>query len=106
MLYAYKLDETYHKPAITIEKSIANKYEIGTTIKQLSADEFIVDYLYQASLYDRYDFDDNDLSIHKKVIIAGLCTNRIPKVLEKYNWLKKYHNSFCREQDYLEQIID
>lgn len=106
LLYAYKLDETYHKPAITIEKSIANKYEIGTTIKQLSADEFIVDYLYQASLYDRYDFDDNDLSIHKKVIIAGLCTNTIPKVLEKYNWLKKYHNSFCREQDYLEQIID
>lgn len=106
LLYAYKLDENYHKPAIRIEKSIADKYEIGTIVKQLSDEEFIVDYLYLASLYDSYDFTEYDLFIHKKIIVNGLNSNEKSKVLEKYVWLKKYHNSFCREQNFYEQIIN
>ncbi|MDR3596452.1 MULTISPECIES: hypothetical protein [Clostridium] len=106
LLYAYKLDEDYHNPAIRIEKSIAEKYDIGTTIKQLSYDEFIVDYLYHSLGYDRYDFEEYDLPSHKNIIVTGLSSNKNFKVLEKYNWLKEYHNLFCREQNLLGQIID
>lgn len=55
-----------------------------------------IDYLrvLYPTLRFQYDLIAADLELHKNLIIKGLCDNSDdPRVLEKYNWLAKYHNS-------------
>ena len=106
LLYAYELDKNYHRAANRFDKVIADRYELGTIIKKLDDEEFIIDYLYNDFCYDPIDAEENDLPIHKNIIIEGLKNSTREDVLEKYEWLKKYHNVFCMERGYIDLIIE
>lgn len=105
---AYDIDEKYPHPAIKIGSNISKKYFIDNkSIRKISDDEFIVDYLYHSSLYDIYDFY-TEMELHKEFLISNLndFKNGPDKIFSKYKWLQWYHNMICEEMECKKNIID
>jgi len=108
LVSAYDIDENYSHPAIKIGKNISKEYfRNNKSIRRISDDEYIVDYLYHSSQYDLYDFAI-EMMLHKKLIISNLndFKNGPDKILSKYKWLQRYHNMICKEMNLEEHFIN
>jgi hypothetical protein len=99
LLYAYKIDEEYHYPAIKVSEEIISDGEYN--VKNVLNDEYIIDYYQVAYSLSETDFTYEELPIIKDLIESNLkkYEGKDSKIYKKYLWMKNYHNNFCKKNN-------
>lgn len=112
------LDKSYITAGAKFEKKLRNQTvsfkTIGNILKHFVIDfdnNRYLDYLGWYKVYSRYEEKNTGiykleqyLEEHKNIIQENL-KSKDKKILQKYNWCKKYHNDFCNDNKYNNQII-
>lgn len=99
LLEAYELECTHHMPGIYINPTLLKKYDVDNYLQKAHDETYVIDYLEWSLNYDSNDVFKHEIPIHKKLIASNLSTQTKPEILDKYHWLKKYHNSFCEKHN-------
>lgn len=95
LLDAYELENSHHRPGIYISPIILVKYDCDNYIQKTDDGGYIIDYLEWSTQYDPIEVFNYEIPIHKNIIENNLSTQTELAILEKYKWLKGYHNKFC-----------
>lgn len=96
LVSAYEIDAHYHNPVIKVANSLVDS--CNTNLLKISDDEYVVDY-YKIAYGISTDFVFEELPYIKSLIEENLGKELSQDAMSKYEWMKNYHNNFCKENN-------